>query len=1657
MEESSIWRIIEIYFQNNPHALVRHHLDSYNQFYEKDLKQIFREMNPIRLDVDYDNEIKDFRSRCHLYIGGKEGNRVYLGKPVTNDENNPHYMLPNECRLRNMTYATTIHYDVEIDYTRILRPGETPTLVDDKGFAVLNDNDDQEPNEKGQLNKQNFTANEMRELRENATNILEGNTQKIKMLLEKILLGKFPIMLHSNMCILKDMPKEMRFNLGECKNDKGGYFIIDGKEKTVVPQEEFGDNMINIYKEEPSKRGFIACADIKSVSENISKPMRTLSIRILASTNTLSRNNIGVFIPDAGDSPIPLFIVFRALGILTDKEILSYCVLQDPNNIPSLFYPFLEASIHDSSYIITQYDALTYISKFIKGRSISRTQRILSDYFLPHVGEINFTEKAYHLGYIVNRLLFVASGLDTDTDRDSYKYKRLSLIGPMLKKLFREYYKDQNKTIQKFFETRYEFGKDTYKDVSELIYKKYNEAFSNRIVDTGFRKAYKGNWGAHTHTKVIGAVQDLNRLSHNGLVSHLRKTNLPLDSSVKLVGPRVLHSSQWGIMDPIDTPDGGNIGLHKHLSIMTHVSNSLSRLPFLEWLENNISIIKLTSITPDRVSNLIKIIVNGYWCGCVSEPNTLINTVKLHRRHGLIPNTLNIMFESQKNTIIINCDGGRLCRPIFYCDKDDKFIFENSEKWNVINEVIFSPDKKDLWINLISGFHNKKIKDYDCYHGNYYKWNELYDIKIENIQKNKALLEYLDAQETEGTLISSFYTDVSNKNMNYTHCEIHPSTTYGVMCNLINYLEHNPASRNSFSCGQSKQATSLFSTNYQVRMDKSAIVLNNGQIPIVKTRYLQYINNEEQPYGENVIVAIMCHTGYNVEDAVLINQSALERGLFRTTYYTTYDIQEEKEYRNDTVVKEKIIMNIENNNTIVGKKPDFDYSHLDENGLIKEGTEVNDEMILIGCSSLLENGNRKDESKIPKKGQKGFVDKCFITTGEEGERIAKIRIRDERIPQIGDKFASRSGQKGTIGMIIPEYNMPFTKNGMIPDIIINPHALPSRMTIGQMIECVVGKACLMKGTFGDCTAFYNRENKIRYFGNILSTYNFHSTGDEIMYDGLSGKQLEGSIFIGPTYYMRLKHMVKDKINHRATGPLTKLTRQPVSGRANDGGLRIGEMERDAVISHGMSAFLKESMMERSDHYEMAICNTTGTIAAYNKDKDIMISPMADGPLKYSGTLQDKEDTIVEQYTKYGKSFSIVQVPYSLKLLMQELLAINVQLRIITDDNIEQITNMNFSNNIDLCIGVKDATPDMVIKQIQENLQQQKEIFENQTSESPEIENTFQNILTPKNTPDSDPRDDPNYIERLIKNTENMKKPNNTKIGDLMKNMQNNYDMDEHISPLPSNIQSYNSPYDPDNIPIYDPNSPLSNPGNIPAYNPNSPSFATGSPAYNPNSPPYAPGSPAYNPNSPPYAPGSPAYMPSLSKQRTPEETDSPQFYLNTPTPKSDNSKLFSPSSPLLKGGNNKSYEIGDTVFYKGDTTPNRIWTISKVGDKYLSITPNEYDSYEDPIKVVTVKDIERPTIFDYTPSHKNTEIQEFVMPPQEIIPSFNVTPEPNTNQPYLVNAPVIKVITNGNDMSTSENNDDAPNNSQTKTIPVKKDESESKINFNEPIIIKKEE
>ena len=1458
------WKIINTYFKDNPTALIDHHLTSYNDFFKNGIQQLLKEKNPIRFIKDQDETTKEFQYQAYLYIGGKNADRLYYGKPVIYDDNdNEHIMYPNEARLRNMTYAFTIHFDLEVDFK---------IKVFDKSGVVTYENEE-------------------------------------TIILPKIYLGKFPIMLQSDMCILKGLASEVKYNMGECRNDKGGYFIVDGKEKVIICQEKFADN--TLYIQDKVSDVYSYSAKIRSVSEDASKPVRTLAVRMVAEQPSSVNGQIVVSIPNVR-KPVPLFIAMRALGIISDKEIIQYCLLDLEDN-KSLVETF-RSSIHDAGLVFTQQAALGYIAYLTKGKSIDHAMEILMMYFLPHIGELNFKQKALYLGYIVNRLLRVVTGKEKPTNRDSYLYKRIEVSGMLIYDLFREYYTLQQKHIFLKIDKEHFYNKTTAKyktsGFMNLILENITSIFGNRIVENGFRKAFKGDWGSEAHTKRPGLLQDLSRLSYWSFLAQLRKTNLYIDADgAKVIGPRWLNSTQWGILCPVHTPDGGNIGFHKHLSIFTHISSALSGYPFIKYLRSlGISLLEESSIK--FLSQSTKIFVNGAWIGASDNIVELYNTLKIAKRNGLINPYISIRWNIERQELSILTDAGRPSHPLFHVNGN-----VISYQQDVIMDKIESNSL--TWEECITGLAKKK-KPVNFNSDRIYSPNELYAQGVD-LKENQAIVEYLDTQEMEGAKLAMYTEEqVNYSKKNITHIEIHPSVILSVMANQIIYPANNQFPRDLFSCGQSKQAVSVFHTNYQNRMDKTTYFLNYGQIPLVKSRYLEYTSKEQHPYGVNAIVAVMSYTGYNVEDAVIINKSALDRGLFRTTYLSTYEAREDK-VKVGNISIDKNFMDV-NTHNVVGKKPGYDYSQLDkESGLIKENSIVNDKTILMGMAtnSLSSSDAFIDESVSAKKGAIGYIDKSFMTRDEEGGRLAKVRLRQDRIPNIGDKVGSRAGQKGTIGIVLEEADMPTTADGIRPDIIVNPHAFPSRMTIGHLVESLTGKACCLYGGFGDCTAFINKGPKDKLFGDLLTRVGYNSTGNEIMYNGMTGEQLETEIYIGPTYYMRLKHMVKDKINYRARGPRTVLTRQTVQGRANNGGLRVGEMDRDAIIGHGMAGFLNESMMERGDKYFMAICNKSGTIAVYNESRNIFLSPMVDGPLKFVGNLENELNVV--PISRFGRDFSIVKVPYAFKLLYQELLTMNVQMRLITADNVNQMVSLTKTEN------VKILTNKNTFKEVeQETYKNLKKLNETQKISSidektPGEDTLFETLTDDMYAIEEDPWASSNYtmqpfgistedfgrppltinIPQSTVGTSSVFKSSETLLNQGDKVIYRNA-VDKGYSP--NTVFTINwisdgeagikapdgksfevfegeldnapiSDYVSMGSPVYDPNKPPS-----PVYDPNkppiSPSYVSmGSPVYDPNKPP----SPVYDPNKPPISPsyvsiGSPVYDPNKPPSVTVTDT-----------------------------------------------------------------------------------------------------------------------------------------------------------------------------------------
>ena len=1214
--DKDTWTIIDSYFRDNKNYLVKHHLDSYNDFLGKKIPLILKQYNPQVHYKELDSETDKYKYETHVYFGGETGEEVFIGKPIVYSENDGasriKQMYPNEARLKNLTYGAHILCNIFVKY--IIRNSEGEPTIINKTF-------------------------------------------------EKVVIGKIPIMLHSNACALNGVPFDLRREMGECPFDQGGYFIIDGAEKVIVSHERKAENKLYILKSNQMDNAVLYSAQIKSVPDDSFLFARTTVVNV----NKFISGNLDRDIETDTCGPItvrlpmmkkqiPLFIVFRLLGIENDKEILKYILGNLDTKMSNLFLEDLQQSIVDNGPIFTQHDAIKYCANLSNGNSISHILDVIRTDLFPHIGD-NFINKAYYLGYLVNKILCVKHELDPPTDRDSFLYKRVDLSGFLLANLFREAFKQFQRDSKIALDTEYRFNTSQYEDenYSEIINENnLFKMFDPNVIEKMFMKSFK----IGTILNKVGLIQALNRLSSVGAVSHLRRINTP-DVNV-MIGQRKLHSTQYGFICAAETPDGSNIGIKKHMTMLAHITFGCSAKPIINTCYK-LNTIPLTNLPPEGTFRKTKVFVNGNWIGIHENPAGLIHFMKMYRRNGIINVFTSISWNIRDMEIHFLTDSGRLCRPMYVL---------NNNNLLVTPELVTAIKSGELkWYNLIGGLDKKKELDY--YNCDYLcledvtedetkgkTTREVKDYNISELEKTAGVIDMLDTDELINCHIVNTPNDIDPE-LSYDYCDLHPCLILGALGFTIPFSNMSQAPRNVYGTGQTKQSVGVYVSNYRNRMDGTANVLMCPQKPLIQTRLSKYTMVNDLPTGINAIVAIACYTGYNQEDSVIFNKSSMERGLFRSFYFKTYGTMEMSSTKDSSY--DSFFDPNDTKNNDIKKKADLNYNKVDRNGFIKEGESVTDNDVLMAKYSF--NGAESiDDSEVVKKDGAGVVDKVFSDyMNTNNLRMCKVRVVSTREPGLGDKFASRHGQKGTVGMVLRQEDMPFNKDGIVPDIIVNPHAFPSRMTLGQFLESVIGKTCAMHGFYSDGTPFTDID--IEPYSKMLEEqYNYEKYGNEVLYNGIFGKQIKCDIFMGPTYYQRLKHMVKDKVNSRERGKMTLKNRQPPSGRSAGGGLRIGEMERDAIISHGAMQFLKESGMERSDKYEMYISENSGQIAIANPSKNRFVCPNVDGPLSFNETTQELESLNSKQTNIYK-----VQVPYNIKMMSQECEAMGISMRFIVNN------------------------------------------------------------------------------------------------------------------------------------------------------------------------------------------------------------------------------------------------------------------------------------------------------------------------------------------------------------------------------------------------------
>ncbi|RLE58291.1 MAG: DNA-directed RNA polymerase subunit B, partial [Thermoprotei archaeon] len=653
---------------------------------------------------------------------------------------------------------------------------------------------------------------------------------------------------------------------------------------------------------------------------------------------------------------------------------------------------------------------------------------------------------------------------------------------------------------------------------------------------------------------------------------------------------------------------GQNCGLVKNLALLATLSNGYDENEVYDLLVNRLGVIPIEVAHESGVRGS-KVFLNGRFIGYVESGAELAQTIRRLRRQGRIHHEINVAhyLDGEIDEVYVNCDAGRLRRPLL--------VVENGELKLKPEHVELL--RKDEW-----------------------KWSDLIEYGI---------MEYLDAEEEENALIAETPWEIGPK---HTHAEITPAAILGVVALVIPFIEYNQSPRNSYEAAMAKQALGIPALNYRLRMDPRMHIMHYPQKPLVKTRVFEFLPLDEMPFGTNMIVAVLTGGGYNIQDAIIINKAAIERGMTRSTFLRTYEAEERRypgglEDRFEKPSEEEEILDYKSREA---------YEALDEiDGIAKLESELKGGQVVIGRTSpprfytgFLEARaitRRKDTSITLRHGEKGIIDKAIMTESPEGVKLVKVRVRDTRITEIGDKFASRHGQKGVVGMLIPQEDMPFTEDGIVPDLIINPHAIPSRMTVGQLLESLAGKAAALSGKRIDATAFEGTpEEEIR---EILRSLGFRSDGKEVLYNGITGERMEAEIFVGIVYYQKLHHLVADKMHARARGRVQILTRQPTEGRAREGGLRFGEMEKDCLVGHGAALLLKERLIESSDKTTIWVCEKCGFIGWYDARKNIPVCPVCG---------------------EKGKLYP-VEVSYAFKLLLQELMGLGISTRLILKDKV----------------------------------------------------------------------------------------------------------------------------------------------------------------------------------------------------------------------------------------------------------------------------------------------------------------------------------------------------------------------------------------------------
>jgi DNA-directed RNA polymerase II subunit RPB2 len=1205
-------RILELYFnQAEGRQIVAHQLESFNHFMDIDIPEIIQQVNPLTVRGSPEIPLSGPRSALasatglstsaanalmgrtveggvltttaakHEYEVALIFENVSLRKPTIFENNGAVLpMMPNDARMRNLTYASPLFVDVRVRTTFI-------------------------NNTKG------------------------GERQVRERLFPNVHLGKIPVMVGSKYCLLHDQKHLKPIDLGECAEDYGGYFIVGGGERVIISQERMAANRPVVFRNNRNATKDVEVIEVKSIGPDNDQVPKSNAVKIMYHPKNPLIHLLRATMPRV-KTEIPLWILFRALGVTRDRDICELILGPEGD---STFDGIMNESMMESAEVRTQEAALAWLSTHVNSWSSRTTKQmriedVLCLELFPHIGltPAHNYAKACFLAHMTRKVMWVVSARMPNDDRDAYPNKLVDLPGFLLANLLRTYFttkmiKDIRSSLAKEIHSGGWRASGNFEEIVNIS--NINKVIKSVILEVGMKTSLAtGNFGSAKigGPSKIGVSQVLNRLNYISGLSHLRRISTPIEKTGKLVAPRKLHNTQWGYICPSETPEGHSVGVVKNMSstaIVSIYSNAKTVREFIEAI-GTLRALETTSTAEKHTST--RMFLNGAWIGTVPVADTMrtLELIRKAKRCGRIHIQTGITWKPSLREIWISTEAGRMLRPLFVAAALREIAADTTGRLAAEVEAMTNWERLVLWET--PGGNN--------------------------------LIEYVDPGETENAYIAMTQEEVvSRAEESFTHAEMHPSTALGTLASNIPFPDHNQSPRNSYQAAMGKQAMGMYALNYRDRFDALAHLACYPQVPFVSPFMSKFYGAQAMPSGQNIVVAIMTYTGYNQEDSIMINRAALDRGLFRSIFYRTYKDEERK---NQSSGEEERFAKPDP--ALTKQMKNANYAKLGEDGFIPENTYVDTDDILIGkyvplrvpTGMVIPAGAKRfrDVSRTMRNNETGWVDRIFKNRNGEGYSFAKVRVRQDRIPEIGDKFSSRHGQKGTCGMILDPEDMPTTASGMVPDIIINPHCIPSRMTIAQLLETLTGKMARELGCLGDGSPF----NQVTLEGvsRILrDELGMEPSGNEILYNGFTGRQMETSIFMGPCFYQRLRHCSADKMHSRSSGPLVMLTRQPAEGRAREGGLRFGEMERDCVASHGIAEFTKERFMECSDLFRCWSCQDCGLLAVANPKEGIW-------NCRGCGN---------------STNFSAIEIPYAYKLLLQELETMCISSRIITQQKL----------------------------------------------------------------------------------------------------------------------------------------------------------------------------------------------------------------------------------------------------------------------------------------------------------------------------------------------------------------------------------------------------